>query len=549
MLPLIFFTTNKVKLAHARYLAEEFSLKIEGFRQKTYHASYNEPRSQTREELLHSSYVSALEQAKKAGIDTTKKFFFLEDTSVVIDALSNAKEKIPGVDVKYWMKNMTFDSLDVLLRDHGDNRKVTVQSDILLHLPELYRQKWGLVDPYIVFTGSQEGTVCKKEHSFETNLVFPWLDNKTFNKWFVPAGESDPISRLSIDQANKYDFRRHAFTKMVDHLLEKGVFLKDSKQTSLRLDISPTVNPDILPTLVVCGFPCAGKTTIAQHLITKYGYMHIEASDFMRLNYYLRHDINSDIDVSIFAENALRQKPEIAAEKIAEYMEEIVELPTIISGFRSVKEILWLKNYFEHKKRFEVIFIKANERIRHERYNTRNRHGDELSLEAFKALDEQQERMGLNEISVKLECKTIRNEGSFDDFYIAFNQAATPTAKALPERNIDCSRFQDFSQTLRLEDAILLALLSKWKENKDRKFHTTTEIARIIKELFPAITPKHKDNVSRYFNQDFSAFYEIKPSEDEAKRKYRLSNSGYGKALQVYFRLMNSEPFLEPTPM
>ena len=58
--------------------------------------------------------------------------------------------------------------------------------------------------------------------------------------------------------------------------------------------------------------------------------MHIEASDFMYLNYYLRHDINSEIDIGAFAEKALSEKPEIAAEQIAEYMQEFNTLPTVI---------------------------------------------------------------------------------------------------------------------------------------------------------------------------------------------------------------------------
>ena len=545
MLPLIFFTTNRVKLAHVKYLAEQFSLnrefklKIEGFKQKTYHANYNEPRIKSRKKLLQLSYESALEQAKKAGIDTTKKFFFLEDTSVVIDALSNSKKKIPDVDVKYWMKKRSFNSLDALLKKHGDNRKAIVRSDILLHIPEAYRQKCGLDQPYIVLTGYQEGSITEEEHSFETDTVFPWLDNKSFNKWFVPTGEKQPISLLPINQANKYDFRKHAFTKMADFLLEKRVVPKDYKQQSLNLDIPPV--------LIVCGYTCAGKTTISQYLIRKYGYRHIEASDYMYLNYYLRHDVNSKIDIGAFAEKALNAKPEVVAENIAEYMQEFNTFPTVISGFRSIKEIEWITNYFENNKKFQAIFIQANRNIRHKRFNKRKRNGAKLSLDGFRKRDKQQERMGLKKIATALACKTIRNEGSLDDLYSAFKEKALLTTKFLNETEIDFSKFQNFSQPLRLEDSIFVALLSKWDDSEDREYFTTTEIARIIGILFPALKPKHKDNVSRYFNQDFSAFYEIKPSDNEAKRRYRLSNTGYGKAVQVYFRLTKGNPSSEPS--
>ena len=66
----------------------------------------------------------------------------------------------------------------------------------------------------------------------------------------------------------------------------------------------------------------------------------------------------------------------------------------------------------------------------------------------------------------------------------------------------------------------------------------TTAIAKLIKEIFPEVKPKHKDNVSRYFNQDFYALYEIEPSSDESKRRYRLSNTGYGRAVDAYYGLI-----------
>lgn len=531
MLNLIFFTTSKVKLAHTRYMAGKHPLKIEGFKQKTYHASYSEPQIKTREELLKSSYLSALKQAQKAHIDTSKRFFFLEDTSVKIDALSKPEEEIPGVDIKYWMENQTFESLDALLKKKDTNRKATVRSDILLHIPETYRARWGIRD-YLIFTGFQHGSITTKEHKIQTNLIFPWLDNKTFNKWFVPLGASLPISLLPIKEADEFDFRKNAFSKMITFFLEKGLLQNEYKQASLSLETCPA--------LIVCGFTCAGKTTISQSLIRKHGYLHIEASDFMYLNYYLRHDVSSEIKIGDFAEKALIDRPEIASEKIAEYMEEINNLPTIISGFRSIREIEWLKHYFENRINFNVIFIEANRNIRHERYNKRNRNKSKLSKDQFSELDKQQERMGLNDIANDKNVKTIMNESDLDDFYIAFDKNITTNQNLLKSRAIEFLIFQKFSNSIKLEDAIFIALLSKWKDSEDRSYFTTTNISKIINDIFPKIKPKHKDNVSRYFNQNFYAFYEIEPNPDESKRKYRLSNTGYGRAVQIYFQLLNN---------
>src|ERR1700722_15687227 len=101
MRDLTFFTSNATKLAHARYIAEGWPIRIKGFRQRTYHANYHEPRLSSREELLEASYRSAIEQCAKAGISTEVHPFILEDTTVRIEALSSPAKEVPGLDVKY----------------------------------------------------------------------------------------------------------------------------------------------------------------------------------------------------------------------------------------------------------------------------------------------------------------------------------------------------------------------------------------------------------------------------------------------------------------
>ena len=533
MFKLVFFTTNNVKLAHARHMADGHHLVIESFRRKTFYASYTEPQIDSRNELLKQSYESALEQAKNSGMNVKRKFFFLEDTSVIIDALSTQEKEVPGVNVKFWMEVMEFESLDRILREKS-NRNVTVRSDILLHVPCYYRKKWKIEEQYLIFVGTQEGTIVEIEQEFETNLVFPWLDNKTFNKWFVPQGESKPISCLSIEKADIYDFRRHAFLQMVKFFSGKGMLFPLSKQVSFSL--SP-------PTLLICGYPCAGKTTLSQYLVCKFGYIHIEASDFMYLSFYLRHGVGSGVRISDFAEESLKQKPEIASEKIAEYMECLGELPVVISGFRSMREIEWLQNFFDEKgvrKSFLLGYIDASQQIRFKRYNKRKRDGQEISVEQFRIQDKQQIRMGLEEISLSTSRKSICNENTLEEFFQE-SEAMLSLSKiskiSLLDTKFDFSIFGDFSKDIGLEKPIFMALLSEWEEGEDRRYFTTTEITKLINKLFPGMKPKYKDNVSRYFNQDFYVFYEIDPDPDESKRKYRLSNTGYGRAISIYYEL------------
>lgn len=513
---------------------------IESFRRKTFYASYTEPRIDSRDELLHQSYESALEQARNAGINTGKTFFFLEDTSVIIDALSTEFKEIPGVNVKYWMKETKFKDLDETLTQ-ASNRNVTVRSDFLLHIPEYYRQKWGIKDNYLVFVGKQLGTVIESERNFEQNLVYPWLDNKTFNKWFVPCGESQPLSCLSIIDADQYDFRRHAFSEMMEFFSQKGILGSSFEQQFLALETTSQVS---IPILIICGYPCAGKTTLSQHLVRKYGYIHIEASDFMYLNFYLRHDVSSGIRISDFAEDALRQKPEIAAEKIGEYINTLGEQPIVISGFRSMDEINWLRKNFENgeiRRSFKLCYVDATQSIRFRRYNERKRDGHEIDMANFQLQDDQQVRMGLQDIASSSDKIVISNEGTLGKLFREARSSLQPSEDSLHNSEIDLSIFTNFSKNIGLEAPIIMALLSKWEDREDRPYFTTTQIARLTNELFPAMKPKHKDNVSRYFNQDFYAYYEIAPDPDENKRRYRLSNSGYGRAVSIYYNFVCEE--------
>ena len=44
---------------------------------------------------------------------------------------------------------------------------------------------------------SDADSLQMSENEIKTNLVYPWLDNKTFNKWFIPDGVSVPLSAFT----------------------------------------------------------------------------------------------------------------------------------------------------------------------------------------------------------------------------------------------------------------------------------------------------------------------------------------------------------------
>lgn len=531
---IVFFTSNIAKLAHARHIAEEYDIEVLGFRQHTYRADYQEPRHVNRDQMLEQSYVSALDQFQKSGFDSKTSFFFLEDTSVRIEALSEGKEDFPGLDIKFWMHEVKFGGLDRELRFRGNDRRAVVRSDVLLHVPEAVAERLGVSERYRTFVGMQEGTVIEIEEDFRQNLLFPWLDNKTFNKWFQPAGEAKPLGALDIGRADGVDFRRGSIGGMFAFLQSKLPQKIMSEQYEMNLGVDEN--------LILCGYSCAGKTTASQLLARRFGYLHIEASDFMHLSFFLRHGYRSDIPIGEFAEQALAQKPSIAADQIVTYLIDNLALPVVISGFRSLREVEHLTNRLTRVgKRFRLVFVEAEAQRRFERLNARGRPGDDISYEEFVGRDEQQERMGLGELRDSAFAEVWKNEATLKDWrHLIEKEVFVKNAVPL---DVDAAISEVADKgVMRLEDAILVALLNQWNDDeRTRPYFTTTQIVKILNELFSAIEPKHKDNVSRYFNQSFHAYYEMTQAGAGDRRGFRLSNTGYGRALQTLRRILSAE--------
>lgn len=510
MVELVFFTSSRIKLAHARYLCRDYAVRVVGFREKTFGAPYVEPRIHDREQLIESSYRDALQRWQKAV--PGGELFFIEDTSVTIDALSTERET-PGPDVKYWMAETDFATLNAQLKALGNNRRATVRSDLVLHLPP----EWVGADgkSYKCFTSMVSGNVTGNELAFETNPMYPWLDNRTFNKWFVPDGCLQPISMLPITEADKHDFRAHAFQEMLE-------FLESRQKISRRIE--PEVQTSFgfdSRLFIVCGPSCAGKTTLAEYLAERYGYYHIEASDFMYLSYYQRHGVSLVTDIGDFAEQALRDQPEIVAEQVLQNIRQNKQAPIIVTGFRSLTEIEWFCDHYVGKYPVEVVYVVADQAIRYERSSLRQREGEAQDREAFVRRDAQQATMGLAELEKCFVSNRIENNGSLDSYYNGFETRYTQIPYPFDEKN----KPKNPVPPSRLEELILLALAEKWQS---KEYFTTTEIAQLINQHFNLENkPKSKNNISRYFNQTLHPYYEIKLID--GKRKYRLSNTGYGK--------------------
>ncbi len=502
-----------------------------------YGVAYKEPRTTDRDRLFEESIEDAKErlfkQIKGKAAILTKdipltlnKPFFLEDTSVKIHALSNDSNEVPGTDIKFWMKEHNFASVDKLLKERGNDRRVTIRSDILLYLPQNLREEQD--KDYKQFISETHGNITEKEYSFKTNELYPWLDDRSFNKWFVPHGSRLPISMLNEKEASKHDFRAGAFRDMLEFLERNHVISKKvNKRNEMTQGVLSFFN---IPAFLVCGLPCAGKTTLGDFLSMEHNYYHIEASDFMYLNYYDRHGINSAVQISDFAEKALKETPAIVVDQVLVHLKEIKYSPFIITGFRSPEELEIFTKRYKGLNIISLLYIEADPKKRYQRNLRRGREGDISCERDFYKRDKQQLRMGLKKIKAKLKSKVIFNNSDFQTYFRCFlekyPQVSRPQDKISP--NVPKDRPKD------LEDAILIALLN------ETQYLTTTEIAHRINSCFPYSKIRtNKNNVSRYFNQRFHPYYEINTKNN--KIKYHLSPTGRSRALFLLKRLSSRE--------
>lgn len=523
---IIFITSNIAKLAHARHLCRDYAISIS--KQKYYGIGYIEPRIHDRKKLIEQSIEDVIRRCRKYMTCAEGKFFFIEDTSVIIHALSKDRE-YPGVDIKYWMQENNFASVDKQLKTLGNDRRATVRSDLVLILPRYAQRQIDTIDTYKIFTSSVTGSIVDKEMEIETQPLYPWLSGNTFNKWFVPNGCKNPISTLPIEIADQYDFRAGAFKEML-HFLEQHKFIqKKRKQKELSyqtgLDFKPTI-------FIVCGPTCAGKTTLAIHLMKTYRYYHIEASDFMYLSYYERHGVCSTVKIGDFAEQALSNNPSIVVDQIMKNIHKLGDIPIIITGFRSPSEIISFKKQYKGALNIEVIFVDADQTKRYLRSQLRNRRDSQNDRETFNKDDQQQENMGLSKLRQELVLNTIENNDSIEDYIETFKKRYSKQLSGLKyATNTDSI---SSLKPRRLEDEIILVLAEKFESGK---YYTTTEIVHLINNTFDySESPKSKNNVSRYFNQYFYPYYEI--NLDGGKRYYRLSQTGLGRAHWLRYKLI-----------
>ncbi|KPB84634.1 non-canonical purine NTP pyrophosphatase [Pseudomonas syringae group genomosp. 3] len=550
MSKILFLTSSHVKMSHISFLLKDYDIDL--VPPPDYGKPYDEPRIYDRDLLLEKSIIDANQRlARNISIlkaedktsevldlqfesseaygqaltsDHQHKIFFIEDTSVKINALSRSKE-VPGVDIKYWMRENNFYTVDALLKSKRNNRKVSVRSDIVLYLPPALRDSNG--ETYKVFTGIVDGNIVDEEKKFDVNPVYPWLDNKSFNKWFVPDGATEVLSLLPIEESLNFDFRKLALQKLICFLESKGLAKKK------RIIEPPQIQGELFLSqdFIFCGPTCSGKTVLAFLISRRYGYQHVEASDFMRKSFLDKYGFDSDLSIHEFARNTLLSDPGVVANQVADYVLLMKPYRFIITGFRSIKEFEVLKSRL-NRDDMKLVYIDSPLEVRYERSLKRARSDSANSIEEFERQNKLQQDMGLLEVK-KHSIVILNNESLMS--YLKGSVKGLITSdeyvSKLSHRALENKVF------LPLEQVLMVALLVE--EESGRTPLTTAEIAKVVERDFLNLRQKpngstlavNKNNVSRFFNQKSNIHFKAVKSGKVIK--YQLSQTGKSAALGV----------------
>ena len=397
-----FYTSNLAKFLQARMVFERSGLTLRHLKSRT--DPYQEDYEAGKTELLKRAIAQV---QLRIGHDTP---FFVEDTSLRIEALSPGRADFPGLRVKEWFQQGGFEELDSRLRREGNDRSAVVKSDIALHLPGL--------DQPAFFHGETRGAVADSASVQTQPPRYPWLGSDTFNAWFIPEGAIRRLSDMDFEVSCEHDFRVRALVGLLERLAEYTAALNlpaasyRRRTTETSLAHPSLFEPQGGP-LLILGQTCAGKTTFAEVAVLSYGCRHVEASSIWRM--LEDQPSSSGSDALEAAQGVLKtQGPDFIAKQIVKFFGYSIRDATI-TGFRTIQELLVVCEIFPDTA---IVWVEAAERTRFERHLARARYPEVTSPDAFRRLDDGQQSFGLLRHGQDLVDVALVNEDSLDDYMV-----------------------------------------------------------------------------------------------------------------------------------
>ena len=407
-----FHTSSMEKFLQARVVFEERGFVLDYFRES--------------QEPYYEEYGLGSRGLLRRALDEIRKrlgansLFFVEDTSVRVDALSDGRIAIPGLKVKEWFRDMSFEALDSELRRRNNDRGATVYSDIGLYVPGLERA--------VFVHGETAGRVADSAPQFEMSYEFPWLTPKTFNGWFIPEGSDKTLGEMEFRESLEYDFRAKSLTALLERIEEYSAIVNLPNNAYVARKVRAGEQEWLFPgfdglaaPLVVIGRVCAGKTTLGERLAGEHGWRHIEASREMRRRAEEASVGNSGESFDVARELLKREGPDCVAKSIVARYHDVLERGTVITGFRAIEEVTYLRNRFP---RCVVVFVDAGDRLRFSRHLRRGRLKEIRTRRDFEVHDAKQWEFGLLarardvvDVGRDVADIAVKNEGGLEEYY------------------------------------------------------------------------------------------------------------------------------------
>lgn len=396
-----FYTSNIEKFLQARTVFSRLGYIVRHYR------GINEPY----DEDYHLGTEALLERAVQQLADNfgLRSVFFVEDTSLRLDALSTSAGDYPGLRVKEWFSEVTFEELDQQLKLNANNRSAIVKSDIALHLPKLRRP--------IYFHGETRGSVVDCPRKFEAPIQYPWLSPNNFNAWFVPDGKDRCLGEMEFEESWDYDFRIRAFLQLCRGLEELNAVLNlpsfayvrrphvISEQTQYPLLLSDN------PVFCVIGPKCGGKSTFGDYISQNIDTTWYEASRMFQRILDDEGLNGTNVDPLKF----LREKGmDLVAKKILEILRTDGRTLSLVTGLRTMEELLTLRS---HVSDIVLVCVDADQKVRYERHIRRARDSEIRTFAEFRKYDEEQSAFGLLRVAKDVADVIIENNDTMGNYH------------------------------------------------------------------------------------------------------------------------------------
>ena len=393
-----FYTTNADKYLQARYVFAQYGYILE------HHQRHMQPYAE--------EYALGKENLLAKAADSVRTLlgrhilFFLEDTSLRIEALSTSVADVPGLEVKEWFAGTSFQQLDSMLHARGNNRRAVIKSDIALSLP-------GKTTP-VYFSGETLGTVAPTPPTFQRSRIHPWLSPTTFDGWFIPDGSRRRLGEMTADESLRVHFRARALIKLLERLDEYTAVLNLQPPAYNLRRGAPTAPQltlfrDPRRHVIVVGPRAAGKTTFGDYVASSSDISHLEASRVIRTLF--REQGGDRVDLDTFAESLHKQEGQDLVAHVLVQQYGLAELKdAVVTGLRKFEELDYLEQL---GTRPAIIYVTASRRTRYERYVARKREDTAVSFDAFISTPDEDEFF---RFASEYSDIVIENEGTIEDY-------------------------------------------------------------------------------------------------------------------------------------